>query len=233
MFSPYHKFANCSKLEKIISEIHSQTPISDLIINNYKIYHWSLIHKLKSAQYYIISLNDILSNSVPQDIVSDLSDFSFKINRDIDGYFYSNGSALDILAREVLAYFNIPFPTSVYFRTARNELQSNRPGHSLLTKLSDPSWKDEFSNYRNALTHELLIGGKYSIQVVVDGSEHKTRVVYPLPDDPRIEMNSRTFRRNENVLDYCSLNFRRTLSLINQIYGEIYTLIQNTNSLPL
>lgn len=232
MFSPYHRFENCRRLERTVSRINSIVPINSVVIANYKLYHWALIHKLKSAKYYIESLDSTLSTTSPQDVISSSSPFSFNVNRDIDGFFYSNGSALDILAREVMTYFNIPFPPNVYYRTARQELSISRPGHSILSKLVDPSWKEEFSNYRNALTHELLIGDRCSIQVRNDGSENKTQIVYPLPDDPRVDATLRTYRRNENVLVYCSNTFRRTLSLISKVYGEINNLATTSNSIP-
>ena len=76
---------------------------------------------------------------------------------------------MDIIAREVLIYFDIALPDTVYYYTARTILLTQRTGDSLIPRLDNPGWKDEFSNYRNALTHEVLIARNYNINVNDNG----------------------------------------------------------------
>jgi len=232
MFQHIHRFINCRKLESLISELEVSGKITDQILKNYKIYHFSLLQKLKSAYYFLDRL-EIILESTPGDILETTSEFMFEVNLCIDGYFYNCGSALDILAREVLTYFGETLPDTVYFRTGREMLRNNRPNDPILNKLEDPPWKEEFSKYRNALTHEIIMATSFSINVQSSGDAQKTTIILPLPDDPRIEPEARTYDRNPDVLYYMEKNFKRLISLINQIYGEIYERGKNTGRLPL
>jgi hypothetical protein len=220
-------------LERCVANLQDANHIADSVLTGYHKYHFSLLHKLKSAEHNIQRLEDILTNTATEDIVSGLEEFTFLVNMSIDGFFYTGGSALDILAREVLTYFSIPLPHSVYYRTARQELSNHRPGDPLLPRLDDPNWKLDFSNYRNTLTHELLIAGEFSINVKLVGRGQKTQIVFPLPDDPRETLNDRVYNKYPDVLEYCTMHFRRILSLINQIYGDIADRAIAANALPL
>jgi len=151
----------------------------------------------------------------------------------LDGFFYFGGSALDILAREVLSYFGISLPTNVYFEKAREIISNNRPGDLILNRLNNPTWKSDFSMYRNASTHELIIAKQFNINVCMDGATQKQTIILPLPDDPRVDPDDRTFRRYPNVIDYCKSHMRRLLKLINTIYGDIYTRAACNSRLPL
>jgi hypothetical protein len=233
MFSPHHRFDNCRRLERAIRHLQQSNTIPENILKGYNRYHFALLHKLKSAKYYAEQLQSVLSTTSPEDIVKNSEVFLFAVNVSIDGFFYVAGSALDILAREVLTYFDIPMPLRVYYTTAHEQISARRAGDPILTRLANPAWKDEFSDYRNALTHELLIAGSYSINVDVDGSSQKTRIVFPLPDDPRVDPEARTYKRNSDVIAYCTATFRRLLSLINTIYGDLTSRIENNNALPI
>lgn len=231
MFRPLHQFRKCRQLESII--LGGQCQISDYVKKGFNIYHYALIHKLKCANHHLERLEITLKTSSASEVLSASSDFMFAVNLSIDGYFYSCGSALDILAREVLVYFGETLPPIVYFKTASEILTNNRPGDTLLSKIAEPSWKGEFSNYRNALTHEIIVALKYTIDVQRSGDAEERRIILPLPDDPRIEPPLRTYERNRDVLKYVKENFKRILSLINQIYEEIYRRTISSGRLPL
>jgi hypothetical protein len=233
MFSPYHRLNSCLKLEKWFDNHIDSGVISADVIAGHNRYHYALLHKLKSAKVHLENLIDILTNTDASTVLPNSEEFLQKVNMSLDCFFYCCGSALDILAREVLIYFNIPMTGNVYFHTAHNQLQRTKPGDTILSKLVGPSWKDEFSNYRNALTHEVLIGGNFSIQFIANGRTHQKTIVFPLPDDPRAESQNRTSKRNDDALEYCKQTFTRLLSLINQIYGDIELRARTANSLPL
>ena len=108
-----------------------------------------------------------------------------------------------------------------------------RAGDTILPRLSDPTWKSEFSDYRNALTHEVLIGTNFSITVNADGGRSQTVIVYPLPDNPRDEIDERTFRNHPNAYAYCKSTFTRILSLVNTIYGDINERATTNGSFPI
>ncbi len=231
MFSPYHKLNNCKKLERWIDT--NQANLDEFVKNGHDRYHYALLHKLKSAKYHLENLQDILTNTDASTVLPNSEDFLQKVNMHIDSFFYSCGSSLDILAREILVYFNIPITGNVYFHTAYNSISRTRPTDSILSRISEPSWKQEFSNYRNALTHEVLIAGNFSIQFNATGRNHQKTIIFPLPDDPRADIENRTFRKNNDALGYCKTTFSRILSLINQIYGEIEIRAKVNNRLPL
>lgn len=230
MFSPYHKFTNCQKLRRIINDLKKSNRIPQDLWAAHNTYHYTLIHKLKSAQHYVGILTYVLSNTSPQDITSE---FILVVNRNVDGFFYSGGSALDILAREVLTCFDIQLPTNVYFKTAREELTQHRPGDPIIRCLGDPRWKNDFSTYRNVLTHELLIvGTSITVNMNIDGTSQDGMLV-PLPDNPRSNPSQRTYRRYPDVGVYCKTTLFRLLSLINIVYGELADRIAQSNRLPL
>jgi hypothetical protein len=151
----------------------------------------------------------------------------------LDGFFYFSGSALDILAREVLSYFGLPLPTRVYFEEAHQIISINRPGDLILNRLTNPTWKSDFSMYRNTLTHELIIANRFDIKIQVEGATQKQTLIFPLPDDPRVDLDDRTFKKYPDVTDYCKTHMRRLLKLINIIYGDIYIRTVSNSGLPL
>lgn len=233
MFSPYHRMAHCQRLQRTISEFHENGNIPQIIFGQHKRYHYSLLHKLKSAKKHLENLQDVLENTEVSAVVGNSNDFINEVNMHIDSFFYCCGSAMDILAREVLIYYNIPLPNRVYFKTARDQINTIRPGDALLPRLQDPSWEQEFKDYRNSLTHEVLIGTNFNISVNADGGRSQTLIVYPLPDNPRADIEARTFRTNPNAFEYCKTTFTRLLTLINTIYGEINTRATTNGFFPI
>jgi hypothetical protein len=231
MFNPLHKLAHCQKLRQVVDHLKNGGAIPAAVLDGHHTYHYALVHKLKSAQWHFNRLSEHLQRSDATAAVQ-TTDFIATTNMHLDGFFYSAGSALDILAREVLVYFNIPLPPSVYFRTAREELTRLRPADTLIGRLQDPTWKTEFSNYRNALTHELLIGTRFQINAIQAGGNIVATIQFPLPDDPRNPRTS-TYNRNPNALEYCETTLKRILSLVNTIHGEIHTRASAAGALPL
>jgi hypothetical protein len=128
MFTPHHKFAHCLRMEKLVDALKQSGSVTDPILLNHNRYHYALVHKLKCARDHVANLGKILTETAPEDIVTHPADFLYAVNASIDGFFYTGGSALDILAREVLTYFGINMPTKVYYRTAEEQLIIHRAG---------------------------------------------------------------------------------------------------------
>ena len=233
MFSPYHRFTNCIKLEGIIEDLRRSENVPENIMKGHKRYHFALVHKIKCARHHLDSMIELMSNTPPADVLSQSSDFMFRIYMYLDGFFYTCGSAMDILAREVLTYFSLPLPSFVYFHTARAELSAARPTDSLINRLENPTWREEFSMYRNALTHERIVAGNFNINVTIDGDTEDKTLVLPLPDDPRVDVMERTFRNNPDMLSYCKRHIKRLLIVINTIYGEISDRASSNSALPI
>jgi hypothetical protein len=234
MFSPYHQFRDCCRLERLIKELDERGDITSEVLGGYRRYHNALIYKLRCAKYYVDRLKNALTDARPATVAEDAQQFLFSINRFIDGFFYSGGSALDILAREVLTYFALALPDYVYFRTARVEIQRHRPGDPILGRLGDPPWKQQFSDYRNTQTHELLLVGRLDIRITGVGVDaEKQEIVLALPDNPRDPLDDRTYDRHPDALEYCKLHLTRLLRLIHQTYSHIADRIETTGSLPL
>jgi hypothetical protein len=160
-------------------------------------------------------------------------DFLFAVNLSIDGFFYAGGSALDILAREVLVYFDISLPALVYYETARNRLGADRPGDAMIARMADPSWLREFKLYRNALTHELMVANSVNASIVTQGPTSSSSIVVPLPNNPRVTGAVRGNVRNPDALEYVRTHMRRLLSCVNTVYGDLACRIQSNGGLPL
>lgn len=231
MFQPYHGFTNCRRLETLIKQLGQSGNVPEGLSKRYKTYHFSLIYKLKCARYYLEKLEVKLSSSA--EAAASPVDFMFEVNMSIDGFFYSCGSSMDILAREVLTYYDIPLPQRVYFETAREEIRNRDANDSLLPKLEDKPWRSEFQNYRNALIHELIIALNWSLDYRANGDEFESTIKIPLPDDPRVDPPLRTFERNPDALVYAKNQFKRLLKLISPVYSELIRRIRSNGRLPL
>ena len=232
-FQPYHRFANCSKLVKLVTTLNDNGKITEETFKNFHRYYPALIHKLRSAKYNLEALKDKLTSTDIQEVAVTTGEFLFEVNMFIDGFFYNSGSALDILARVVLTLFGEQLTGNIYFHTAQTRLNSSRPGDPLLSRLVNPSWRVTFSNYRNTLTHELILASKYLIEIDPIGATPSTQIVFPLPDDPKAEPQDRKYRNHPNVAKYASVHFTRILSLSNTIYGDIFIRAESSGALPL
>jgi len=229
-FRPYHNFNNRVRLEQLVRDLNTNGNITSEAYENFNRYHPAMIHKLKSAKYHLDRLEDKLTTTDVQNIVTSTGEFMFEVNMYIDGFFYTAGSAMDILARVVLTLFGEQLTGNIYFQTAHSKISVSRPGDAILPKLSEPTWRQSFSNYRNTLTHELILSLRYHIEV---DATTGTEIKFPLPDDPRATPLNRTYRRNPNVLEYVTQHFRRVLSLANQVYGEITERATASGSFPI
>lgn len=228
-FAPYHAFGACEKLEKQVAALKTAGKVPDDLFRAHEKYHTSLVHKLRSARYHADTLAQYLATvDGPQ---TDPSEIVYRVNFHFDGFLHVLGSATDIFAREVLTYFGIPHPARVYYHTAREQITALRPGDAVLPFLDDPSWKAEFSDYRNTATHERLIAAGYTIQYDVSGKSAITRIVFPIPDDPRAEQP--TTKRNQDITEYCGATFRRAVSHFNKTYTHLASRISAAGSLPL
>lgn len=229
MFTGIHQFRRCEELESVVGELHQRNAVGADAWAGYHKYHYAAVHKLKCAHYYFTQFDQTVNSSTPEELVNRTSELIFTVNRLLDGFFYTSGSAMDIIAREVITYLGLPHPAKVYFHTAHTEVAKHRPGDPILPRLENPPWKDEFSNYRNALTHELMVVGQFSISLALHG---QSRVTVPLPDDPRLEVALRVYRRNPDAVEYVRMHFKRLVSLTNLIYGDIAERAKVAGRLP-
>ncbi len=228
-FEPYHKFSACRKLEERIVALNDAGAVPAALYAEHERYHFSLLHKLRSARYHVDTLSSFLRSGTAQSMAP--IDLVYRVNFHFDGFLHVVGSATDIFAREVLTYFGIPLPNRVYYKTAEEQLTIHRSGDAFITRLQAPSWKQEFSNYRNTSTHERLIGTQYSISVQTQGHSFTQRVVVPVPDDPRSAVP--TFENNPDIVDYCCKTFKRVVSHFNQAYSDLDSRVKSAGCLPL
>ncbi|MBI3529119.1 MAG: hypothetical protein HY067_14265 [Betaproteobacteria bacterium] len=230
-FVPYHAFRDCEVLEETIQNLRANGAIPGNVCASYDTYHFSLLHKLRSAKYHADTLREYLETQATATHQVSPFDLIYRVNFHFDGFGYCIGSALDIFSREILTYFGIPLPQLVYFDTAENQLLAQRAGDPVIALIQSPAWRQEFSDYRNTATHESVVGTEYQIAVSVVGSTEKKRLVFPLPDDPRVL--PRTYRRNPDIVEYCRLTMFRVLSIFNQTYAHVNGRIQNAGTLPI
>ena len=233
MFSPYHNFEKCITLRNCIDQLFDRSCVTQEIRDKFYIHHKALEHKLKSAKYNLDKLISLCESTSLADLSTSLSEFDFNANLYIDGFFYNGGSALDIFAREILALYDIHPTGDIFYWTARSEISSRYQLDPLLTRLNNPSWKGEFSDYRNTATHEVLLSTSINLTIQMTHPNQVQRISLPLPDNPRIAPSSRTFTRNHDAIKYCSITFKRLLRHINIAYGEIANRALANGRLPL
>ena len=233
-FKPHHNFGNRVRLEQLVARLNEGGNITDDTYENFNRYNPAMIHKLRSAKYNLERLTEKLTTTDVQEAANSTGAFMFEVNMYIDGFFYNAGSAMDILARVVLTLFGEQLTGQIYFQTAHTKISESRPGDTILPKLSRPTWHQSFLDYRNTLIHELILASRYYIEIdAAGGSEVKNRIIFPLPDDPRAIPSRRTYERNPNIHKYVSGHFRRVLSLVNQVYGDIADRGTTAGSLPI
>lgn len=228
-FAPYHRFVGCTRLENTIEGLRQAGGVPINVHAAYSKYHFSLVHKLQSARYHVETLESYLRTQNAQQMNPHA--VVYRVNFHFDGFLHVLGSALDILAREVLAYYAINPAGNVYYQTAHAQLTASRAGDAILPLLTNPTWRSEFADYRNTATHESIIGTSYTIQIEVVGNQSVTRVVFPVPDDPRAVPP--VCRRNPDIARYCNTTFKRVLSHTNQIYEHLEARARASGALPL
>lgn len=228
-FRPHHGFNSCTTLEQTVARIKQQGGMSAALYGAHENYHYALIHKLRTAQYHVENLAQFLETDAA--ITLSPTDLVYRVNFYFDGFLYSVGSAMDIFAREILTYFGEPIPARTYYWTARRRLLVQRAGDPILPMIATTPWISELKEYRNTSTHESLIGTTYTVQIGVHGAAHSSRLIFPIPDDPRNPLGSA--RRNPDIVSYCSTTFKRVLRLANQVYCHIEARARAAGSLPL
>jgi len=232
-FRPYHRFENNFKLERLVNKLRKSGHIPDGVCENFFRYHQGMTQKLHAAKYNIDRLNGKLTNPEMMEAADTTGDFMFETNMFVDGFFYNSGSSLDILARIVLTLFGIALPNRVYFETAFNKLTSVRPGDPILPKLRHPVWRPLFLDYRNTQTHEVILLSRIHIDIENFGNEQIRKIVFPLPDNPRVLPRIRTFEQNPDVIKYITQQFTRILSIANTVYGDIYSRGRISGAFPI
>jgi hypothetical protein len=235
MFTPIHNFSGCRNLRNEIQKLKEKDAIPQSILKLHQTYHYALFHKLKGAKFHLEDLQELLEADPQENMVSlgGIEEFLYKVNHDIDGFFYNIGSAMDILSREILSYFTIPLPRTVYFRTARELIASIRPSDPILSKLADPPWREEFTLYRNTITHEVLVEENCIQEISPDGGEQKEKIIVQLPNAPRGAVDERFYGKNPDALAYCTEIFKNVILLIDEIYTSIAERIASGEKLPL
>jgi len=232
-FKPYHNFNNRVRLEQLVIRLNNGGNITSDAHENFNRYHPAMIQKLQSAKYNLERLTEKLTTTDIQEAANSTEAFMFEVNMYIDGFFYNAGSAMDILARVVLTLFGEQLTGQIYFQTARSRISERRPTDAILTKLSEPLWRESFSDYRNTSTHELILASLYQIVIDAAGGSVVKRIIFPLPDDPRAIPSGRTYKRNPDVEKYVSEHFKRVLSLVNTVYGHIIERATTAGRLPI
>lgn len=228
-FAPHHNFTACERLEKIVEALRLANSITPAVYDDFSRYHFSLLHKLQSARYHVETLTSYLASQNARQ--SDPHSVVYRVNFHFDGFLHVLGSALDILAREILCCFAMLPQGNVHFHTASQVLTAARPNDTILPLLASPPWRQEFSAYRNTATHESIVGRSYTVSIEVIGHKSVTRVVFPIPDDPRAVPVTCT--RNQDIVKYCSATFKRVLSHTNQLYAHIEERSRIGGTLPL
>jgi hypothetical protein len=238
-FHPPTQFGKSIDLTTQIYRLKESEQVPENVYQNFIRYHSSLIHKLKSAQFNLDSFKNKFTDTKIEDTAS--SDFMFEVNMFIDGFFYNAGSTLDILARVVLTSFGQVLPRYIKFKTAYEILNEQKPGDPILPLLVQ-DWFDQFSNYRNALTHEIILAPDCHIEIAYTGNiplpdeapiDPPYKIVIPLPDNPRADRAERTTEEHPDGLKYLEEHFALILQTANLIYGNISDRAEQNGQLPL
>lgn len=228
-FAPYHTFSEAARLEILVQRFHANGDVRKSVYESHNCYHYALLHKLRSARQYLEDLDRFVESESTLDLSA--PEVIHKANFYFDGFLHSVGSSLDIFAREILGYFAIRPRGNVYYHSAHGILRRHRSRHRILPCITVPKWRAEFSIYRNASTHELVIGTEYRLDIKLDGDRERRSMAIPLPDDPR--SLARTYKRNLRIEVYCRKIFKKVLSHYNKAYRIIVEESKKHGTLPM
>ena len=129
-FTPYHPFKNCVYLESSISHLKEKQLIPENIYSMYCRYHSTVSHKLKSARFFLGKINDLASpDFLEENEPFEYQSYRHEVNRNLDCFLFSVGASLDVLAREVLGYFDlIGNEPNIYYVYAKKKLTQTNKG---------------------------------------------------------------------------------------------------------
>lgn len=233
MFEPYHKFASCHALRALIKEFVESGKIDEATYQAHLKYHYTVYAKLYSAKQHFENLKLLLDSTELAAVDRKVNEFSYQVNTHLDSFFYCGGSVFDILSHEVLAYYNLtPSSGRIYFSTARDKISQTHSGNQILPKLQDPTWYDDFKEYRNALTHEVSLASKIHAEMDMGPSPKKT-IKLIIPDDPRTDFAARTYDKRVDAVDYCHNHLKRLIRFTNLVYAEVVNQAKSKDGFPI
>ena len=226
---PFHRFVNCERLEKVVRELNAGGHVSDDVLDAHNEYHFAVVHKLKSAQWFVQNLERYVAEEVTDEVVN--YETFHMVNFYFDGFANTVGSALDIFAHEVLHYFNIAPPPLTSFHDLHGLVATARPGDPVCPFLTVPPWREEFRLYRNATTHRVVVAKELILVIRMVGNVKTGVYRFGLPDDPADPQSPCT--RNVDIVKYCGKTLTRTLTFFSAAYGYLATRTRNVGGLPL
>jgi len=216
--------------------------IPERMYSMYCKYHSTVLHKLRSSMFFLGEIEKLVlqpthaasgSRADRSEVVDwefDFPTFSHEINRNLDCFFSSVRSSLDVLTREVLCFFDLVGTNDIYFGCEKGRLNQAHKGQWLILKLKEPTWFKPFNYYRNMSTHEEIISEEVEvIYFPLNGSRAGRRINVPLPPNPRGRIPS----TKRNVDSYCNYIFINLLKHISPIYGAIMREVKTTQTMPL
>jgi len=207
----------------------------------FNLFHYSVLQKLWSAQYYLKQLEQLDINKflvvrienqtstsnaqvIPYAPLLDIDSYCRYLNLVLDGFFVNCMSTLDTIAHEIFfLYSSISLPSNIYIKTAKDQLNGRYTSAKLAIWLNNElnqSWYSIFQSYRHCTTHESLINYEdINVRYIQIESRYQLARRIRLPDNPKIRPY--TYQQNRYAIQYCNNLFKKIEGFVSNVYKRV------------
>jgi len=216
---------------------------------DFDIFHYSVQQKLWEANYYAKQIENFDPENFSYSEIGglrtetatiirglDKEGISRYYNLYIDGYFMSVMSIFDSLAHEVntlLKFFKPDPDTKIYLSTIVEEMKKRSPNsefYKYISKILKKRWWKILENFRNAITHEVIIAKEIETSYDVTVGKEVLKKI-PLPDNPK--KRPFEYKKHYELKSFIEEFHKDLLPALEEIYKRLLKDLDKSKKLPI
>jgi len=236
------------KLKEMVEEFYLKNKRS-IRKKDFDIFHCSVQQKLWEANFYSDQIKNFNAESFTYSQTTDLTTGTATIiygldkdaiskycNLFLDGYFTSVMSIFDSLAHEVNSLFRIlpsNHDTKIYISTIIKKLKEKMPNsefYKYISKIIKKRWWRILENFRNAITHEVIIAKEIEISYDATLGKEVLKKI-PLPDNPK--RRSFTYKKEYELKSFIETFHKDVWPILEHCYKRLIKDLEKSNKLPI
>ena len=198
------------------------------------------INDFQEPPYVLDTKSDDIAGSKTQSISTmtsqtrpvNIQEYCRHLNRLLDGFFMNSLSALDALAHQISALYDLDNTSDDIYITSiagmLRPLHPNSKAQRFLLEQIQEDWFKQYKLFRVCTTHESLIGSDITLRVdqSIPGYRQPKTV---LPDEPKVRPF--TYAKDLEVTKYCQSTLGKIQALITGVYDNILVDISEANNI--